>query len=137
MRRVVPCEQTKSTVLLQIMPINGMEQEGKCVIAGGNRQIRDSANDRFGERMRVHKDHKAGYSEVNYTSGHTLHWQKTDEGDGKKGKDHRLKEVRTLIRVDSPHEVWLTNAGEGDYGDKYDRIFRKGKYAEGEEGESK
>lgn len=104
-------------------------------MAGGNRVIRDSSNDRTGVRMRVHKD-KSGYTEVPYSSGHTFHWQKTEDGDGKKGADHRLKEVRTLVKIDTPHEVWITNAGESEYGDRFDRAFGHGKYAQKAEGES-
>lgn len=94
-------------------------------MAGGNKVIKDSLTGRTGYRMSVNKDYKAGYTEVPYTSGHTLHWQKTEGSDGK----GRRKEIRTLVKIDQPHETWVTTMGD-DYGDKFDRIFKKGKYAE-------
>lgn len=92
-------------------------------MAGGNDFLRDSmsGNNKVGQRMTVHKD-KKGRTEVPYSSGHTLTWEKTEVGDGK-----RLKEVRTLIKTESPHEAWISF--DERYADRYDKAFQKGIYS--------
>lgn len=87
-----------------------------------NAKIYDTVLDRPGDRVSARKDHKAGHTEVEYSSGHTLHWDKTEVGDGKK-----LKEVRTLTRIQNPHALWTRTQYRDD---QYDRIFRKGIYAD-------
>jgi hypothetical protein len=82
-----------------------------------NEKIYDTVLDKPGDRIHVNKDHRAGHTEVEYSSGHVLHWDKTEVGDGK-----RLKEVRTLTRIQNPH-TWSGQIGYKP--GQYERIFGK------------
>lgn len=80
----------------------------------GNRIVYDTISGTTGERLSVHKDEKSGETIVPYSNGAEVTWQRTAVGD-----DGRLKEIRTVTKVKTPHKMFTMP------GDAYDRIFRR------------
>jgi hypothetical protein len=90
--------------------------------------IYDTATGRRGTRGRIHVDYKDRNrtTTIHYSSGHEIVMQQVAPADAKK----RIGPagVRQIVRIKNPHEVWFQMPEE--YGDRFDKIFKKGKYAE-------
>ena len=80
----------------------------------GNRVVYDTISETKGERLSVHKDEKRGETIVPYSNGAEVTWQRTAVGD-----DGRLKEIRTVTKITTPHKMF-TMPGEA-----WDRVFGK------------
>ncbi len=91
------------------------------------RTLYDTISGTTGHRLPAVKD-RDGTTHYSFSNG--VEYKTTKVAEGVKG---RSREVREISGIKTP-KVWDTPANHSDdYGDRFDRIFGHGKYAEGKD----
>lgn len=89
------------------------------------KRITDTMTDTQGSRLKVHRD-RDGTTYYPYSNGTEI----VTRPSGGPSKDGKLKGVKQVVKATSPHGVWISAPENDTYADRYDRAFRKGKYAD-------
>ena len=85
--------------------------------------IYDTTSGTRGVREKIVKEYrdKTRTTWIPYSNGVEIKMEKVADGDGKKGPDHRLKEVRAITGIKTPKTTVQVQYRHGEY----ERIFGK------------